>query len=152
MKGEDITEFVGQGEALFDEVLETIGIGDGGNELGLGNLRELVSSPFLAATSSTHPLLAGTSNWGVYGLIRALEIVGGERLLWSQEEETEVQRWLLGQGVVDGVLKIPSMSVDGIPWREYQTRWLAARRLSPLGQENVETSRGLPFSSVGDEQ
>ena len=152
MKGEDITEFVGQGEELFQEVPVTIGIGDGGNELGLGNLKRWGGPPSLAAFPSTYPLLAGTSNWGGYGLVRALEIKLQKELLWSQEEETKVQKWLLRQGIVDGVLKIPSMSVDGIPWGEYQKRWSQAKQLAPLGEENVKTSRIFPFPSIRDEK
>ena len=60
----------------------TIGIGDGGNEIGMGNLpQEIVErdipngAKIAAVTGSTYLLVAGVANWGAYGLLAALAVL-----------------------------------------------------------------------------
>jgi hypothetical protein len=57
----------------------TIGIGDGGNEIGMGSLpqhiveTEIPNGPVIAATTpADHLIVAGVSNWGGYGLLAAM--------------------------------------------------------------------------------
>jgi hypothetical protein len=57
----------------------TIGIGDGGNEIGMGVLPpEIVANDIpnggliAAKTRADHLIVAGVSNWGAYGLLAAL--------------------------------------------------------------------------------
>jgi hypothetical protein len=57
----------------------TIGIGDGGNEIGMGSLpKEIIESGIpngeviAAATPVDSLIVAGVSNWGGYGLLAAM--------------------------------------------------------------------------------
>lgn len=58
---------------------ETIGIGDGGNEIGMGVLpREIVEADIPngalvgATTGADHLIVAGVANWGAYALLAAI--------------------------------------------------------------------------------
>ncbi len=100
--------------------IPTIGIGDGGNEIGMGNVRDLVERyvPIGEKISSTvgvdHLITAGVSNWGAYGLIAEASILSGRYLLpeWREEDALKVLNYF---GVIDGVTGKAEMSVDGIP-------------------------------------
>ena len=63
----------------------TIGIGDGGNEIGMGSLpAEIVANDIpngaliAAKTKVDHLIVAGVSNWGAYGLLAAMAAVRPE--------------------------------------------------------------------------
>ena len=82
MRGQDITEYTARVDHLFLNHPNTIGIGDGGNELGMGNFAEhtptvptLVEKP--CVVSCTGPIICSVSNWGCYGLISALSLLKG---------------------------------------------------------------------------
>src|SRR5690606_16343542 len=64
----------------------TIGIGDGGNEIGLGKfdwldlhdrLAHVADPRILCRVAADHAILAGTSNWGGYGLAAATAVAAG---------------------------------------------------------------------------
>ncbi|QCI63973.1 glutamate cyclase domain-containing protein [Phreatobacter stygius] len=66
-------------EAGWQRPWTTIGIGDGGNEIGMGSLPseivkdDIPNGPLIAAqTPSDHLIVAGVSNWGAYGLLGAV--------------------------------------------------------------------------------
>jgi hypothetical protein len=114
----------------------TIGIGDGGNEIGMGSLpREIIESAIpngnvIAATTPVDSLIvAGVSNWGGYGLLAAMACTKPtmrddllryfnrdmDRLFLSAAVET-------GQAVDDSRADNPGrpqMSVDRIPWEQH---------------------------------
>ena len=59
----------------------TIAIGDGGNEIGMGNIAETLSQLDIRA-SKTHCdelLVADVSNWAAHGLIALLAVMAGQR-------------------------------------------------------------------------
>jgi hypothetical protein len=111
----------------FDEVVieareygvPTIAIGDGGNEAGMGNVRDLVElyvplgKKIASVVEADHLITAGVSNWGAYGLVAQASIMVGSNLLSDWDEE-EVLEAILRAGLIDGVRKKPSESVDGI--------------------------------------
>jgi len=74
--GIDITGFNARTDFLFCFCGHTasIGIGDGGNEIGMGNVRALMTAgglpgdDTLCATGTTDLVIASCSNWGAYGL------------------------------------------------------------------------------------
>ena len=79
MNGKDITEHCDPMDDLFETASEsdgctTIGVGDGGNELGLGKVYSKVArhvrsgAQIGAAVAANLVVLAGVSNWGGYGL------------------------------------------------------------------------------------
>jgi hypothetical protein len=53
----------------------TIGVGDGGNEIGMGRVRERLAGEgeliarIASVVSVDHLVVAGVSNWGAYGIV-----------------------------------------------------------------------------------
>lgn len=107
-------------EAFFDMGLPTIGIGDGGNELGMGNFAshtaETVKNGTLVAAvkQSDAPLTAGVSNWWGWGLAALIGAIDGVDAMTTREQERACLEAAIAAGAVDGVLGVPAMSVDGI--------------------------------------
>jgi hypothetical protein len=113
----DIGEFTAKIDCLFDGSVPTIGIGDGGNEIGMGNLaNEIKKHPNLTpepdATRVDELVIASVSNWGAYGLIAALSIIVKRNLLPGVEWERELIKEIVKRGAVDGVSGINKPSVD----------------------------------------
>ncbi len=116
MRGEDITPRC----AFFDYMLihascPTIAIGDGGNEIGMGNVRSAIEQLDIipAETGCDELLIADVSNWGAYGLIAMLSH-------WSQQDllhrinPTKILAFLSSRGSVDGVSRENSLTEDGL--------------------------------------
>ena len=123
MRGTDTADHTAEIDRLFTFGIPSIGIGDGGNEIGMGNLADIIRQipglPDHPATVGTDRLIiAGTSNWGGYGLIAALSLRTGRNLLPSVEEDTARIRYLVSKGVVDGVIGTAVPCVDGFSLEE----------------------------------
>ena len=129
MRGEILDDIVPAADILFQPSTprrwKTIAIGDGGNELGMGSLREDTKQRvphgdlIFCATPADFAIATGTSNWGSYALTAALSLLSGTLLLPSPQKERDALEALLAAGAVDGCTKSPSLSVDGIPWDDY---------------------------------
>src|SRR5207248_3184869 len=71
----------------------TVGVGDGGNEIGMGRVRARLAreGPLMARIASIvpvdHPVVAGVSNWGAYGIVAQLARLTGRSLLHTPAEE-----------------------------------------------------------------
>ncbi|ASA77179.1 glutamate cyclase domain-containing protein [Thermococcus sp. 5-4] len=97
----------------------TIGIGDGGNETGMGKITELTKryvphGERIASVVETDELvLSAVSNWGAYGLVAQASIEFGRELLPGWDERTIV-RVISKLGLIDGVSKTQTPTVDGI--------------------------------------
>ena len=106
--------------------IPTVGIGDGGNEIGMGKVRELVeryvpNGKKIATVVETDELVvSAVSNWGAYGLVAELSLKTEKNLLKGWEEEFVV-RVLVKAGLIDGVSKKREVSVDGIPMRIHRS-------------------------------
>jgi hypothetical protein len=114
----------------------TIGIGDGGNEIGMGSLppdvvdTEIPNGRVIAAkTPADFLIVAGVSNWGGYGLLAAMACLQPKRaaeLLRHFNRDMD-HRLLsaaveIGQAVDDSRVDSPGrpqMSVDRIPWEQH---------------------------------
>jgi hypothetical protein len=137
MRARPITEAVAALDELFLAAgaagVETIAIGDGGNEVGMGALRERVTAavPHGEQIASIVPadvvVVAGVSTWGAYGVVAAASCLQGENLLPTLEEERERVEALLAVGAVDGVTGERVPSIDGLPL-EVTLEVLAAAR------------------------
>ncbi|MCD6523716.1 MAG: DUF4392 domain-containing protein [Thermococcus sp.] len=107
-------------EEARDYGVPTIGIGDGGNEVGMGKIRDLIIKHIplgerIASTVETDELVvSAVSNWGAYGLIARASLELGENFL-ADWDEAFVVRLLVENGIIDGVSKRQEVSVDGIP-------------------------------------
>ena len=98
----------------------TLGIGDGGNEIGMGSVFSRVarSGPLMARIASVvpvdHLVVAGTSNWGAYGIVAALERLHGRALLHTGADERRVIERCVEAGAVDGLTRKREPTVDGL--------------------------------------
>ena len=117
MRGEDVSQYSAKLDYLVMGHPRTIGIGDGGNEIGMGNLAEhipavgtLLDAP--CTTTVDHLIIASVSNWGAYGLTAALSLETGRELLPSVEDETRLIERLVELGAVDGVVGQSQPTVD----------------------------------------
>lgn len=114
----------------------TIGIGDGGNEIGMGALppeivqRDIPNGELIAATTGADYLIvAGVSNWGGWGLLQALAMVRPELAdaLLHDFHPHKDHAFLraaveVGQAVDDSRVDraaTPVMSVDRLPWETH---------------------------------
>lgn len=118
MKGNDITNFVGKADFLFNEAfrkgIATIGIGDGGNEIGMGNIFNEIQSSIASVTKTNALIVSAVSNWGAYGLIAALSILMNKNFCHRGKDEEEMIKACVKAGAIDGVTKKAAYSVDGI--------------------------------------
>lgn len=132
MRGIDVTDSTSPAHWLFEGAhgLETIGIGDGGNEIGMGKIarevigRNIPRGELIACRVPTdHLIVAGISNWGAYALaagIYALRRVAPSPKLFDPEVERRILEVMVADGpLVDGVLGRPSVTVDGLSWERY---------------------------------
>ncbi|MBT3995777.1 MAG: DUF4392 domain-containing protein [Chloroflexi bacterium] len=107
-KGVDFSKFNAKIDHMFDEHPYTVGIGDGGNEIGMGNMRHVIpdienlpDDP--CVTTTTELITASVSNWGGYGLIAALSLKTGKNLLPSVEQGYEWVKDIVAVGAVEGM-------------------------------------------------
>ena len=100
--------------------IPTIGIGDGGNEAGMGVFKDALSeklpvySQCLSVVSADVAIPVDVSNWGAYALVTALSCIWGTWRGHRDMDEDRMLGALAGYGIVDGVKLSPSASVDGL--------------------------------------
>ncbi|HYF94873.1 MAG TPA: DUF4392 domain-containing protein [Symbiobacteriaceae bacterium] len=125
MRGIPITERT----APLDELLllaasrsiPTIGVGDGGNEAGMGKVAVQVhqavkgGDKIASVVPADYLISAGTSNWGAYGMLAALD----PTLLPEPEEEVRLLTALVVAGALDGVRLEAAATVDGLAQDDY---------------------------------
>jgi hypothetical protein len=120
MRGEDITARC----AFFDPFIDkadcpTIAVGDGGNEIGMGNINGAIADLDInpSVTGCDELLVADVSNWGAYGLIAILASWTGLDLL-AQISPVEILDYLSARGSVDGVTRENTLTEDGLEVEE----------------------------------
>lgn len=98
----------------------TVGIGDGGNEIGMGTARAKIARlDALRARIATvvrvdHLVVAGVSNWGGYGVVAALARLTREDLLHTPELERRLIAACVAAGACDGVTRRREPTVDSL--------------------------------------
>jgi hypothetical protein len=125
--------------------LKTIGIGDGGNEIGMGaipweDLARRIGGDAAALIpcriATDWNLIAGTSNWGAFALAAATLLLKNRvDALGPFDEEFHLR--LLEQMVahgpaLDGMTRRREATVDGLPFATYIQSWIGIRRLLGL--------------------
>ena len=123
MRGIDITEWTAPLSQLTLLGLHTIGVGDGGNEIGMGRVEDYAIEGVvdhgenIACTVPTDQLVvAGTSNWGAHALVCAMRALGRSAVdpylepTW-QERVLDV---IVEYGGLDGVHMTNVATVDGL--------------------------------------
>jgi len=125
MRGVDVTDTTPPLDGLFLEArrrgLTTIGIGDGGNEIGMGRVFartcETVSrgKQIASLVATDFCIASGVSNWGAYGLAGALSVIVGRDLLPTPEQAVQaIEAIVRDGGAVDGVTLRHEPTIDGI--------------------------------------
>ena len=118
MRGLDVSSETAQIDFLFDGTRPSLAIGDGGNEIGMGNVADAVAAagtlvPDPCVTCVSELVIASVSNWGGYGLVAALSSIVGRDLLPTVEEEQRLVERTVALGAVDGTTGIRDGKVDG---------------------------------------
>jgi len=133
----DITPFTAKTHLLFEEIIDkklpitTLGIGDQGNELGMGKINW---ENFLKADNNRRALSAcristdylipcGISNWGGYALLAAVSQFLDKSHIFKKisfKEEKNILEYIVNKGpAVDGITGKQSLSVDGLAFEKY---------------------------------
>lgn len=126
MLGQDYSEGRARLDYVIDEAkarnIPTIGIGDGGNEIGFGAIREAVvehipHGDVLCANSATDIVYpVGVSNWGCYAVAAALAILTSKPdIAHSAVLERRLIEASPGIGLIDGTTGRLDATVDGLP-------------------------------------
>ena len=108
----------------------TIGIGDGGNEIGMGKIphetivKNIPNGDLIHCRVPTdHLIVAGVSNWGAYALAAGIFVLRGVKPppdLFDPDREREILEVMVREGpLVDGVTGKQTATVDGLTWEEY---------------------------------
>ena len=122
MTGIDITSHTARVDTLFSESIPSIGVGDGGNEIGMGNIPVSNETKQLkidfSITSTSKLIISSVSNWGCYGLIAALSIQIQKNLLPSIDSQKCLIQGMVALGAVDGTTGQSTTTVDSFCLKE----------------------------------
>ena len=125
MRGEDVTAHQARTDLLFPLAhrrgVLTVGIGDRGNEIGMGGLLTRTArcacpcrGGIACAVRARRPVVAFTSNWGAHAVTAALAAyLGRPRLLHRPQSEARMLRRMVRAGAVDGATRQRVLTVDG---------------------------------------
>ena len=160
-RGADTTAALSKADALLDACRErsipSVGIGDGGNEIGMGLIRDRVAGTLrnslgpdgtsddgVMPFGATDALVAATvSNWGAYGVAAALALIlGRPDVLHTVEMEEAILRASAAAGFIDGVTGYVGPSADGLP---LAVQLAVVRLLRTFVGEEVDTAAWKRF-------
>ncbi len=133
---------------LFAEIARergifTIGVGDGGNEVGFGNIHEHAraiqpASHAITVTETDVLVCAAISNWGGYGIAAMLGyLLGNPDLVQDKDIEYRMLSWAVKRGASDGLYTSPTMFVDGTSWQTQQALVTMLREIVANGLKEV---------------
>ena len=122
-------------EAIKNKIT-TIGIGDGGNEIGMGCIREEIKKhlPFgdkckcpcqagiAPATKTDFLITAAISNWGAYGLAAGLSLLNNDiDIFHNREVEKRILQKASDACFIDGINGYTEPGADGLPSRVHES-------------------------------
>jgi D-glutamate cyclase len=135
MRGHDITDHFDPdinawAAKCSDGYSRSIGIGDGGNEIGMGRIAHDTIAANIpngdrvhCRVPTDHLLVAGVSNWGAYALAAGVFVLRGvtpPAELFDPVRERAILEAMVAAGpLVDGVTGEATATVDGLPWDVY---------------------------------
>jgi len=133
-KGRNMNSVEAKMVALYDEAKKrgalTIGIGDGGNEIGWGIVNDVIREkvPYgdvdacgcgggIGDTTIVDAMVpASVSNWGAYGVAACLSVLlNNPDVLHDAKLESRMLRECIDAGGIDGISFYPEPKVDGLP-------------------------------------
>lgn len=133
MRGLNISSLIGKTDHLFESArkrgIATIGVGDGGNELGCGTVIDAVrqhvqygsmcqcpcKGGIAASTPADVLVVSGISNWGAYGIAACLSLLKGLKYEHNTEKELNLLNRVVGAGAIDSITLESKPFVDGLP-------------------------------------
>jgi hypothetical protein len=133
MRGRDVTAWVSPVHTWFEADrpagVVTLGIGDGGNELGMGKISRAViarniprGDQIACRVPVDHLIVAGVSNWGAYALAAGIYHLRGQvptTRVFDPTVEATILHLLIEEGLIDGKTGRAEPLVDGIPAPDY---------------------------------
>ncbi|WZL74103.1 DUF4392 domain-containing protein [Clostridiaceae bacterium 35-E11] len=150
MRGESLRDIVPNTDILFKEGkargMITLAVGDGGNEVGMGNVCKEVAqfvnrgSQICAIECVDYLIVTGISNWGGHGLTAALSLLTNRMLLHNQSIEISLLKHMIDAGAVDGCTKKRELTVDGLSLEENLKVLEALRTIVEVGLSNHHDS------------
>jgi len=149
MRGVSIDVYTAKTHRLFEAArkrnpqVTTIGIGDGGNEIGMGSfLWEDVAQAIGAGAlggriasrlATDFAIIAGVSNWGAYALALAMTALRGQiiesRWLMPEGQRKLIETLVHQAGAVDGRTLQAAPTVDGLSLEDYLMPLTAMREI-----------------------
>lgn len=156
----------------------TVGIGDGGNEIGMGTIADVLAPVLRFGTDcgcgcgggvvphqATDALVAAAvSNWGAYAVVAALAILLERAdLLHTPDAEHAVLDACRRAGLIDGASGFTSASADGLDVRLHQRMVTLLQAVAGVGvdagiwarpqpPQTHAASAGRPASAADDAQ
>ena len=133
-KGEDFSKYNAKIDYLFEQHPRTVGILDGGNEIGSGNyIEEIIKLgniiDYPSIITATESIISSTSNWGAFGLIAGLSIHENINLLPSVDEGKRLIEKTYNLGAVEGLTGESKPYVDG---RSLEEDMICLKKLNSL--------------------
>ena len=120
MRGISIKDKTARTDILFEmarqEGIPTFGVRDGGNEIGMGKLKEVIMSKLALTPCDIEVdalIIATVCNWGAYALAAYMQKIKKIKVLPTYKEIENYLKTIVRMGSVDGVTKEQAMSVDG---------------------------------------
>jgi D-glutamate cyclase len=144
MRGRDIGAYTAPLDDMFGAgPWQTIAVGDGGNEIGMGALPRTLIAQYVAhgetiacVTPAQHLIVAGVSHWGAYALLGALAVLRSDwrsRMMESLDEglEQRVLEATLADGpAVDGVSCVQAPTIDNLDLPTHRDKLRRIRALA----------------------
>jgi hypothetical protein len=155
--GQDTTASMAKVDELVREArragVPSIGVGDGGNEIGMGMIADAIRQdvPYgdrcacpcgggIAPLEATDVLVtASVSNWGAYGIAACLAVMKNQpHALHSEQMELRTLREAADAGLIDGNTGYVDPGADGIPATTHAAiitllTQLVSNALTPVG-------------------
>jgi hypothetical protein len=146
MRGMIIDEHTARLDRLFELASETghittIGMADGGNEIGMGKfawevlrqaIRQGPSDRVICRIATDYTILAGVSNWAAYAFAASVATMRGRGDLlrhWNaNQQRCLIESLVQNSSVVDGVTKLHEPTVDGLALDDYLEVFTAVQR------------------------
>ncbi|ARP80013.1 hypothetical protein CAL12_03690 [Bordetella genomosp. 8] len=155
--GFEISDFTAHTDALYAEArrrgILTIGVGDLGNELGMGVVAEDVRAdvPLGDVIAAEQPadvaVIANISNWGAYGIAAVLAaMVGNDAAFHDGTEEVRLIEACVRAGAIDPVGGMLRQYVDGTDARTNAAMVDLLRSLVVLSQREGANMAGYQSS------
>ena len=141
MRGNVLDSFSAPLHRLFDKAnadrsVRTIGIGDGGNEIGMGVIpwelivERLGADPgarIACRVATDRNIVVGTSNWGAQALAIAVSMMANQPEaidLWPRQRQFQALEKLVSDGpCVDGITGKREATVDGLSFERFISVW-----------------------------